>query len=265
MGNGKKKRSSRVTRNSLVYYSKPVRKPERNFNWRLFWFLIKLLLLLFLVIYIYCFSPIFKIKDVIISGNDKIPTERIEMYVPKSGNIFSFNAGEVERNIINIIPEIKSVKIYKGIPNALKIIVEEQQPNLLWQSGISYYLVNDGGVAYKDVTSSITEYGSLARINDLRNLPVKLQTQIVSNHFILFTNKIFSEIKEQANVDPDYFAIDETTVDLYLYTKNGFFIKFDTLRDADMQTANLKLILVQRRSDVHEYVDLRVNGWAYIK
>jgi len=37
------------------------------------------------------------------------------------------------------------------------------------------------------------------------------------------------------------------------------------MRSSAKQLNNLKEVLVQKRNDIKEYIDLRIDGWAYYK
>ena len=67
------------------------------------------------------------------------------------------------------------------------------------------------------------------------------------------------------NIKPTHFEVVETTFDVNLHTEAGFYVKFNTMRASAKQLDNLKKVLVKKREEVHEYVDLRIDGWAYYK
>lgn len=260
-GRGRK----RNRRAPSIYYSPERAESGNKVNWHLFWLFFKLAAPLVAAAYIIYLSPVFKVKEVVISGNEYVTNGDVLISAPLGSNIFKLKTVEVENNIKSRLPAIKEVKVYKGIPNALKIVVEEHKGALTWQSGINYYLVSESGIVYRDITSDLTTYVDYPKVNDNRSLPVKISSRIVSRTFIEFVQRIHSQVKTEANLDPDYFVIDETTVDVVLLTKNGLHIKFDSLRSADKQLSDLKLVLMEKRQEISEYIDLRVNGWAYYK
>lgn len=265
LGSGKNRRV--VRRAPSIYYSPGSNQQNTpsKINWRLFWLLFKLLLPIALIVYGLYFSPLFRLKDVIISGNSYITRDKILESIPKNTNVLNLDTKKLEAKIERELTDIDQVKIYRGIPDAIKIVVAEHNGALVWQSGISYYLVSSRGVAFRDISNEIANYGQLPRIVDKRNLPVTVSRQIVSNNFVDFTTQIYKNIKTEANLDPDYFSVDETTVDVYLYTKNNLYVKFDSFRSADKQMNDLKLVLLDKKPEIKEYIDLRVNGWAYYK
>lgn len=266
-GNGRGK-TPRLRRAPAIYYSSDknaARARKADFNWPLFWVIFKLTLPIIIVIYVIYFSPVFKLKEIIVSGNEFIAKEDVISSIPLGINVLRIKNDDLEKDIKDRLPVISQVKVYKGIPNAIKIVVEEHKGVLVWQSGINYYLVSQDGTVFSDITADIASFASYPRVSDTRNLAVKISTRIVSPTFIEFVQKMYIDLKDRTNLDPDYFAIDDTTVDINMYTKNGLYIKLDSLRSADKQLNDLKLVLLDKKPEVKEYVDLRVSGWAYYK
>ncbi|MFA7244467.1 MAG: FtsQ-type POTRA domain-containing protein [Patescibacteria group bacterium] len=210
-------------------------------------------------------SSSFVVRDIIIEGNNLVTTEKISSIVPKDKNIFIVNTGNIEKKIKQNIPEINDVQIYKGFPDALKIVVVEFDQAIVWKTGDKFYLLDSQGRAYKDVTADISSFSNLPIIEDAQKLPVDLQKQIVSPSFVAFSLNIYKNIAEMANLHPDRFVISETTFDLNLYTKEGAMIKFDSTRSSNKQLNDLKAVMIQGAGNINEYVDLRVDGWAYYK
>ena len=264
-GSGKKRRA--VRKAPSLYYSSSIgsARVNRKTNLRFVWPVMKITLPVVLLVYFFFYSPIFRINEVIISGNEYIDSQFIAENIPRNANIFTLKNEQLESEIMEDIKDLETVKIYKGIPRAIKIVVKEHAGVMNWQSGISNYLISSSGIAFRDITTDVASYGALPKVVDQRNVPVEMSKRVVSAHFANFINKIFSDLKVETNIDPDFFSIDETTVDVIMHSKNGFYIKFDSMRSAEKQMHDLKLVLMEKRPEITEYVDLRVNGWAYYK
>lgn len=228
-----------------------------------FWGNVGLILLILLLIWLFFYSKYFRIKEIIIEGNSMIPSEQISKSVSKGDNIFRFNITSAKSKIIAGSPIIEDVTIYRGIPDALKVVVLERKPQVVWQSAGSYYLIDDAGIVDKQITAE--EYTNLIHISDQKNMPVSTGKQLLSAGFIDFVNTINSKFFETTNIHPTGFYIAETTFDVYVQTDGGFYVKFDTTRLVDKQLGDLKDIIVAYRPNIHEYVDIRINGWAYYK
>lgn len=253
-------------RQPAIYYRKP-RKEKGNseifkkyFSRRAFLFYA-----IILIIYFIFFSSYFKIKDVIVDGCEISDQNKIADIIPNGKNILLVKNSLIEREILKSFPEIKEAQIYKGLPNAIKIIVLEYDKSLVWQSGERYYLVSSQGTISKEVTDKAADYVTLPRVVDKRNIVVKERQRILSPNFVSFALNVFKDFKTTTNIDPDYFWVDDTTVDITLQSKEKIFVKFDTLRSSKKQLDNLKSILIMKKSEISEYVDVRIDGWGYIK
>lgn len=220
-------------------------------------------LLVLVLVFIVFKSSFFNIKEVMVEGNQNIPEEEVAAYAPKGENIFLYNIKIVKTKIFAEHPEIKDVMIYRGIPNAIKIVILEEDAKLVWQTGIDRYLLSsEGKISKKLVAGESVDYPTVI---DKKNIAVKSGDYIVSPSFVAFVNNIKSQCLEATNLKPDHFEVNETTFDVYMYTDSGIYVKFNSARNSGKQLENLKLVLVQKKDQIKEYVDLRIDGWAYYK
>lgn len=268
--NSKRRKISKSIRGGYKVYKKPSvfsgGKIKEKTNIKLPFGLIKasFYLAAFLtIIFLFFFSNKFAVKDVIVEGNNIISTDKIESYIPVGDNIFRFNIKKTSQTILSENPEIKNVQILRGIPDAVKVIVLEHDNKLVWQTGNDKYLISSQG----EVTKKINEGESfnLPIVIDLKNFPITIGSRLVSPSFIAFVLNLNDKFFEYTNIKPVGFEIPDTTFDVNLKTEAGFYVKFNTMRSSTKQLENLKKILVEKRQDIHEYVDLRIDGWGYYK
>jgi len=227
---------------------------------------IKIILFLIGVVVIFYylfFSGAFKIKDVIVEGNKMVSSDRIESEIPKGSSILLFKLSRTKKEILKNNPEIKTLEIYRGLPNAIKVVILEHECKLIWQSGDTSYLIsNQGNVAKKIEAGGTYDY---PRVVDKKNIPVEVGSNLVSPSFVAFITNIYSQFFDATNIKPKDFEINQTTFDVNLNTEAGFYVKFNSLRSSAKQLDNLKQVLVAKRDQIHEYIDLRIDGWAYYK
>lgn len=228
-----------------------------------FWGNIGLLILVLAIAWMIYFSSFFKIKEISIEGNSLVSSEQVSQNVSTDQNIFRFNISQARNQIIESNPMVEDVAIYRGIPNELKIVVLERKPQVVWLSSGNYYLVDDAGIIDKQI--SVDEFANLIHISDQKNMPVKIGEQLLSPEFISFAKTINDKFFTVSNIHPTGYYITETTFDIYVQTDAGFYVKFDTIRAVDKQLDDLKNIIIAYRPNIHEYVDVRINGWAYYK
>lgn len=240
------------------------REPKKKFelpniNFRLIFFLIIFGLLTYFVF----FSPQTKIKSIIVEGASIVSKDQIVSALPLGQNIFLFNVDENKVNLLNKFPELKQVEIYRGIPDTLKIVVLEREGKIVWQSGSDKYLISSDGDVAKKISDS--EVGNMPIVVDTKSLAVKVGDNLVSANFVAFVSNVYNSFYSVTGIKPTGFEVPETTLDVNLKTDAGFYVKLNSLRSSQKQLDNLKLVLTDRRADIHEYVDLRIDGWAYIK
>lgn len=207
-------------------------------------------------------SPLFKLKQILVEGNKSIPVEDIEKHFDLGANVLLFSTKNAENGLIDTYPQIQNVQIFKGIPDAVKVVIYEKEFKAVWETkGIKYYLSSHGEIT-KQVGEDKTD---LPLIIDKQNFSVKPNEQIVSPNFIAFITNISENLNKEAGINPNHYEVTETTFDVNLYTDAGFYVKLNSLRSSKKQLENLKKVLTEKRADIHEYVDLRIDGWAYYK
>jgi len=207
-------------------------------------------------------SPLFKLKQILVEGNKSIPKEDVEKRFNLGTNLLLLSTKNAQKDLLNVYPQIQNVQIFKGIPDAIKIVIYEKEFKAVWETnGIRYYLSAHGEIT-KPVGDEKTD---LPLIVDKQNFPVKPNQQIASPNFIAFITNISENLNKEVGINPNHYEVAETTFDVNLYTDAGFYVKLNALRSSKKQLENLKKVLAEKRPEIKEYVDLRIDGWAYYK
>jgi len=249
----------RKYRSSLIF--EPKQKKRISFSFKKLKYFLCIAIFFYLIYFVF-YSQRFYIKDVFIEGNNILSKDIILNEVSRA-NIFRLNVAALRAKLINRFPEIREVEIYRGIPNALKIVVNERDGRIVWQTEDRKYLVSSQGEVMRQIVAG--EGDNLPVVLDKKNLPIKTGEGLVSPNLIAFIVNIDAGLLSDVNLKPNHFEVNETTFDLNLYTDAGFYIKLNSLRSSKKQLDNLKLVMVEKRPDIHEYVDVRIDGWAYYK
>lgn len=142
-------------------------------------------------------SPLFKIENIEVEGNNKVAKEEIVKLsqISKGKNIFLVN----NNNIINQIKQnayIENVKIHRKLPNVILLEVEERQATYSLQVGEKYAYINNQGyileisqsnnnltqiISYKTKAEDIKPGGRLGK-DDLEMLGTILKIMEVANN-----------------------------------------------------------------------------------
>lgn len=152
--------------------------------------IILVLIVLIALIYLLIFSPIFKIKTIEIKGNlSPDATSYLDQY--KGQNLFVVKSQTISKKLQDKNPEYLSINVYKGIPNILRVEINERRSALVWETQSRDYFVDNDGVAYKMITPE--EINDLTTIIDNKNIGINLPNQVATSNFINFVNdaKIF--------------------------------------------------------------------------
>jgi len=208
-------------------------------------------------------SPTFVVKD-IIYDQEPSPSIKQKIEALRGKNIFLLRFSAFEQEWEKEQPIIKNLRLYRGLPNTLRVTVEERSKALVWKSGDHYYLLDATGVAYEDLGKKSKE--KYLPIIDDRNVPVSLGERAVSNDFVTSVQKIIDSLSGKiGNESISEVHIGESTFNVDIKTSQNITLKFDILQPIDLQIEALEFVYKEKRSDVHKYVDVRVIGKAYIK
>lgn len=242
----------------------PTVKERKTYPKRKIFILFLILLITLGLIWFLFYSPFFKIKNIIIEEAQANEQLTLEVEHFKGKNIFLFSLKSEEQNLILKQPEIKSISIWKGLPDTLKLKLKLREKVLVWQTLDKFYLVDEQGIAFKE-RGPISEGENVLLITDSRLIPVKLGNQILAPAFVQFVEKLGSDFPAQTSIKLNSLEIEETTFQVTAKTSEGFKVYFDTTRPLEPQLLALKKVLAEHRQEVKEYIDVRVKGWAYYK
>lgn len=228
--------------------------------------LISLLVLIVFIVLIYLifFSKFFVIKNVEIIGS---PTQNIRDRLDqfKGQNLFSFKIRDVEKAFVEENQNLIGVKMYRGIPDTIRIKFEDRDPKIIWESANKKYLVDEKAILYKEIDeSSLSSFADLPLVKDSNNLSTKIPSQISSEQFINFIRAAKTDFNSQ-KIEIEYFEIKETTFQMTAVTKQGLKIYLNSLRPLSDQTEAFRKVYDQFKNEIKEYIDLRVEGKVYFR
>lgn len=247
-----------LLKNPKVYnpvFEKPKKKFSKNY---LYIFLV----FIFFdgIIYFVFYSSFFQIKNIIIP--DSVNPGIVEILQNLNNrNIISLNISNVEAEISEKFPEVKGLTITRGLPSTLKIAFQEREPRLVWQSGGRSFLVDSSGAIYKETDVAI----NLPIVKDNNNIPVQNGKTVASENFINFVIELSTNFNQTTGFKITQFEVNETIFQVEVLTDQGWKVIFDTTRKASEQLADLMTFLKDHKSEVTQYIDLRVEGRVYFK
>ena len=270
-------------------FRKPYRLKRRKspFRNRFFWFAILVLIIFGGIFYLICFSSIFQIKDIKISGNQKIQTQDIEnlikekiskklLFFPQK-SIFLIKPNEILSSISEKFFQADSINLKRKFPSTLIVEVKEREPIGIWCQALpSFPSENLGGQEencfYIDKEGIIFEENALKAEfvikSEKRGNQAFLGEKVIEKELLESIFEIQRKLKEVLEIDVEEIIVLEKEK-INAKTLEGWDIYFNPGGDIDWQLTKLSLVLEkeipsERRKDL-EYIDLRFGNLAPYK
>ncbi len=256
-----------VDRIPKIIVAEEEKKASFKFNKKIFYLILTLVILMFLVYGIF-FSAFFEVKNIDLKGTNLVDGEKVKKVVQfalnDENNIFLYDSPMISKKIKENFPLISEVTIQKGIPDTIRVLVNERKPVIVWQTGDKKYLVDKEGLSYLGADANNSK--DLPVIIDSQSIPVKLSDKVASRNFIDFVRETIEKITPRTGLKIKELKINDTTFDLVVVTSDGFIVLFDTTRSSETELDDLHRVMSHlSRAKPKEYIDLRVEGWAYYK
>lgn len=255
------------------YYRKPhrIRKKKSVFRNRFFWWGLLISTASAGLIYFLIFSSFFEIKEIKISGNQKVNRESIESLVKKeietdfrffkNKNINFVNLKELNKVIMKEFPQVSNVVSQKDLPEILLLDIEERKPAAIFKQDENYFFIDKEGVIFENTQKpaegnlqfTIIQNSLLRKDLGLgETMTDKETTSRLLKLELQFRNDLKIPIKEMTMVSEER---------LNVMTAEGWEAYFNLQGDLDWQFTKLKTVLEKRippekRGNII-YVDLR--------
>lgn len=255
-----KKRKFRIKRKKPIYRKK------------VFWLFIFFIFFLAFLFYIFVFSSFFQIREISISGAQKVSPQKIREFLEKTTekkilfwktkSIFLVDRKNIQEEIEKNNPEIESVKIKKDLSRSLIVEIKERIPVAIFCQDESCFFLDKNGIVFEQ--TSKTE-DLLVIEKDTTNSSFQLGEKIISSEVISEILKIENRIRDLKfssllMEDPHKFIF---------YAEEGPEIFFDFQGDINQQIFNLETFLREKinseKLDNIEYIDVRFGNRVFWK
>jgi len=257
------------------------KKRKSIFKSRLFWDFVLFSILIFLIFYFFFLSEIFKIKEIKVSSSETSFKKEIETLLEKElgHNFFLVNSQEIENEILEKYPEIKSTHLKKKFPDSLILEIEERKPVGFFcsekeseEEKENCFLIDNEGIIFKNVVfggqiSEDNQKDLMMIFSALGELEGKnLGKEVISKEKIDKLLKINSELEKSLKINVEEFVLKgEGRLDIK--TAEGWEIYFDLSGDVNFALTKLGLLLAkeippEKRGEL-SYIDLRFSKVYY--
>lgn len=234
-------------------------------------------LILFIVVIIY--SPLFRIRNVIITQSDsRIINSKIDQLVksyiakPKffiipQNNLLLFSPGACSDYLKEQV-YLSDLDFSRQWPSVLRLSIKQNPVVAIWQSGPDLYLVDKRGVVVQKIDTQYDEPNLFMVKNNLS--PIKLGDTVMTEGVTKFVSEFIEVWKNKdLPVAIDYFSLIEGDLPtLYVITKEGWQVKVSSINSAEEQVLSVLQILQQKFKDTRsqlDYLDVRYGSRVFIQ
>lgn len=245
------------------------------FRNRYFWISILSLIGAWTIFYFLTFAQTFQVREIIVKGENRITTEEIKSIAEKwlekkilalnTKSVFLVDPKVIRENILKSFPQIREIKIKRGLPNFLNIIVSERVGVATFCHHNQCFLLDGEGIIFESAPSD----SYLLRIQSAALAgQVSLGKRAVEEESLQKIQKITSSFKDNSKIlIREVLIVSEER--LNIKTVEGWEIYLNPEDNIESQLQKLELVLEKqippdKRKDL-EYIDLRFGNQAYYK
>ncbi len=260
-------------------------KPKKSiFKRAVFWYAILLFIIILSIFYFVLFLPEIQVKNIEISGNEKVDTNYIETTAENSVNkkiisfynfsvtsksIFLAGLKDINKNILDKFPVIDSAEIKREYPGTLTIKVKERSPLAVFceptDASEKCFFIDKKGVIFEELKNLPQNTVILRQTLNSEN--VFSGKNVISTNTMDVFSKIEKNLKDNFQINISS-ALISAPLKLDITTTENWHIYFDLNSNVDLQITKMNLLLKSEiipniRKNL-KYIDLRFDK-AYYK
>ena len=223
-----------------------------------------------------CFLNFFQIKQIKISGNQKVVKENLETIIKgliekkilffPSKSIFLINSDQVKKQILIAFPLISSIDFKKELPDSLILEIEERKRVAVFVQNDKNFFIDKQGVIFEEIPK--TECKTFKLKNLILNESLDLGNKVIDTAKISQIFNIKSDLRSSLGIITDEVVI-VSEQRFNFTTADGWDIYFNPQNNIDWQIVKLKEVLEQEIPNENrgllEYIELRFGNFAPYK
>ncbi len=260
------------------YFRKPhrVRKKKSIFHNRFFWLAVFVLIICGGIFYLICFSSFFQIKQIEISGNQKVPIQDLQkaiqgqieqrvLFFP-TRSIFLVNLEKINKVLLERFPQIASANLERNFPNILTAIIKERKPKAVFYQQDQRFFIDKQGEVFEKITDNEHQYLEIENLVSVKEL--KLGKKILEKELLAQILEIEQRVEKKINI-PIIKALIVSDERVNVKTLENWEIYFNLRDGISDQVFNLGLVLdekipLEKRKNL-EYIDLRFGSRVFFR
>lgn len=240
---------------------------------RFFWFSILTLFLIFGILYLFFFSEIFQIKEIKISGVEKVLEKEIRSKIQEkiqrrflflsTKSIFLAPLSEIKKEILQNFPKIANLRIKRIFPQGLFFEISEREAIAIWcQEGKCFSIDKEGILFEENFSKKLIEIENKKEI-----LAIKIGEKVINKKELSKILEIQENLEKELGLLIQKFVIlpDRLCVEF----KEGWKAFFNLKGDINWQLLKLKIVLEEKipskEREKLDYIELRFGNLAPFK
>lgn len=241
-----------------------VHKEPASAFWKRFIKKVAALFCVFGIVYFLLFSNFFIVRKIDVLSQNLVHKDEILSFLPTNENIFLYPVSEKVIEIQKKYPEIAEIRILRGLPSSLNVVILEYQPVLVWERNGKLGLVNDQGIFFYS-KSDIKPNTKIPRVIEMVQSDLKIGDKIATSTFVKFVQDFSVEMQSIKGLTFDHVELGAASFDALIKTKENIDIYVSSDDDLTRQISYLRDILEKRRDKVTKKIDIRIARWAYVE
>jgi cell division protein FtsQ len=261
------------------------KKKKSIFRNRIFWFAFLCLLFLAGISYLFLFFHFFQVKEIRISGNQKITVDNMESIINNeigkkflflnTDSIFLVNLKKINRILLEKYPLLAQVNLKKEFPNILVVEAKERTPIGVWcrissqffpqtaeEHNNKCFSIDENGIAFEEI---VPKDGLIIKSQVAPN-SVALGQKVIEESLLKSILEIQKKLTSNLKIWITEFDI-LSSERLNVKTLQGWEIYFNPKENINWQIVELGLVLekeipIEKISSL-EYIDLRFTKVYY--
>jgi cell division protein FtsQ len=252
-----------------------IKKKKSVLKSRFFWLGVLVLMIFGGIFYLICFSSPFQIKEIKISGNEKVSFEDIQKITEEkikkkilffsTRSIFLADFQEINKVILERFPRVAQVSFKRDFPDVIIADIEERKPLAVFCQNDNCFFIDKEGIIFE---TNVTRQGLVTLSKKDTGLEVKLGEKVIDETLLSQILEIESKLKEYLKIPLEEVLIvsDER---INAKTSQGWEIYFNPKGDLNWQLTKLNAVLEEeipeeQRNNL-EYIELRFGNFAPYK
>lgn len=260
------------------FYRKPHRYKRKKplFRNRFFWCFLLFFFIGCGIFYLIYFSSFFQIKEIEISGNQKVSSDNIRNLIEEkveekvlffsTRSIFLVNLNQINSLIVKNFPQVDRTDLKINLPHTIIATIEERKPAAVFSGEGKNFFLDKEGIIFEEISEGETEMTKIKNQTGRDNL--ELGEKVIEKEILSRLLEIEGELKAGLKIPVKEFifsAEDKLTV----LTREGWEIYLNIKSDIEWQMTKLRVVLEEKipqekRGDL-EYIELRFGNFAPFK